>query len=113
MCGDFAFYQFPNEDFWRKLFGATPEHFRFAFKVPEQITCKVFLAHSRYGPQAGKDNPAFLDGAMLQDMFLRPLLPYQTQTALLIFEFGTFSQHSFPDSAAFLAACAVSYRTAA
>ncbi len=27
-------------------------HFRFAFKVPEQITCKVFPAHARYGPQA-------------------------------------------------------------
>ena len=31
----------------------TPEHFQFAFKVPEQITCKVFPTHARYGPQAG------------------------------------------------------------
>ena len=38
-----------------------PAGFRFAFKVPEQITCKVFPAHARYGPQAGKENEAFLD----------------------------------------------------
>src|SRR5207302_2486137 len=36
VCGDFAFYQFPTDEFWRKLFQPTPEPFRFAFKVPEQ-----------------------------------------------------------------------------
>ena len=61
VCGDFAFYQFPTEEFWRKLFHQTPAHFRFAFKVPEQITCKVFPTHARYGPQAGLENEAFLD----------------------------------------------------
>ena len=52
VCGDFAFYQFPTEEFWRKLFGLTPSGFRFAFKVPEQITCKMFPVHDRYGAQA-------------------------------------------------------------
>ena len=61
VCGDFAFYQFPTPEFWQKLFRQTPEGFRFAFKVPEQITCKVFPAHARYGPQAGKENEIFLD----------------------------------------------------
>src|SRR6516225_5346041 len=36
VCGDFAFYQFPTQDFWAKLFANTPERFRFTFKVPEQ-----------------------------------------------------------------------------
>ncbi len=102
VCGDFAFYQFPSEDFWRKLFQQTPEAFRFAFKVPEQITCKVFPAHARYGPQAGKENAAFLDGAQLREMFLNPLLPYRHKTALLIFEFGTFGRRSFANLAEFL-----------
>ena len=75
VCGDFAFYQFPTDEFWRKLFGQTPLHFQFAFKVPEQVTCKVFPAHARYGPQAGRDNEAFLDAHVLREMFLRPLLP--------------------------------------
>jgi uncharacterized protein YecE (DUF72 family) len=102
VCGDFAFYQFPAAEFWRKLFGQVPEGFRFAFKVPEQITCKVFPSHPRYGTEGGKDNPAFLDGGMLTGMFLHPLLPYRGKTALLIFEFGTFSRRSFPDVQAFL-----------
>jgi uncharacterized protein YecE (DUF72 family) len=102
VCGDFAFYQFPSEDFWRKLFQRTPRHFRFAFKVPEQITCKVFPAHARYGPQAGKENEAFLDVHALSEMFLRPLAPYREQTAVLIFEFGTFGRRSFEETAQFL-----------
>jgi uncharacterized protein YecE (DUF72 family) len=95
VCGDFAFYQFPSEDFWHKLFLQTPEHFRFAFKVPEQITCKIFPEHARYGPQAGQDNPAFLDAHVLKEMFLRPLWPHRQKTAVLIFEFGTFGRRSF------------------
>ncbi|HEV2448713.1 MAG TPA: DUF72 domain-containing protein [Candidatus Sulfopaludibacter sp.] len=102
VCGDFAFYQFPSEDYWRRLFHQTPPSFRFAFKVPEQITCKVFPAHARYGPQAGKENEAFLDGGMLREMFLRPLLPYREQTAVLIFEFGTFGKRSFEETPQFL-----------
>ena len=102
VCGDFAFYQFPTDDFWRKLFHQTPANFRFAFKVPEQITCKMFPVHARYGPQAGKENEAFLDGHMLREMFLRPLLTYRDKTAVLIFEFGTFGRRSFADLGEFL-----------
>jgi uncharacterized protein YecE (DUF72 family) len=102
VCGDFAFYQFPTDEFWRQLFLRVPESFRFAFKVPEQITCKIFPRHARYGPQAGKDNESFLDAHMLQEMFLRPLLPYRQKTALLIFEFGAFGQRSFAELGEFL-----------
>jgi uncharacterized protein YecE (DUF72 family) len=102
VCGDFAFYRFPTEDFWRKLFGQAPESFGFAFKVPEQITCKVFPRHARYGAQAGKANEAFLDARALEEMFLRPLLPHRAKTALLIFEFGTFGRSSFADASEFL-----------
>jgi len=102
VCGDFAFYQFPTGEFWRRLFQATPAHFRFAFKVPEQITCRFFPAHPRYGPQRGQENEAFLDHRMLEEMFLRPLLPYRQQTAVLIFEFGAFGPRSFAASSEFL-----------
>jgi uncharacterized protein YecE (DUF72 family) len=102
VCGDFAFYQFPTAEFWRKLFGQTPSHFRFAFKVPEQITCKVFPAHPRYGSQGGRENPGFLDAGALEEMFLRPLLPYRRQTGVLIFEFGAFGQRSFAAADEFL-----------
>ena len=102
VCGDFAFYQFPTEAFWGNLFRQTPETFRFAFKVPEQITCKVFPAHARYGPQAGKDNESFLNAEMLKQMFLRPLWKYRQQIAVLIFEFGAFGRKSFAELHEFL-----------
>ena len=102
VCGDFAFYQFPTDEFWSKLFRQTPAHFRFAFKVPEQITCKVFPAHARYGPQAGQENEAFLDVRMLEEMFLRPLLAYRDRVAVLIFEFGTFNRRGFADVVEFV-----------
>ena len=102
VCGDFAFYQFPTEDFWRRLFARVPGSFRFAFKVPEQVTCKLFPAHARYGPQAGKENETFLDFKVLQEMFLRPLLPYRAKTAVLIFEFGAFGRRTFAHAREFL-----------
>jgi uncharacterized protein YecE (DUF72 family) len=102
VCGDFAFYQFPAQDFWTKLFAQTPGHFRFAFKVPEQITAKVFPSHARYGALAGQDNENFLDPHVFTEMFLRPLLPHREKTALLIFEFGQLGQRSFENVSQFL-----------
>jgi uncharacterized protein YecE (DUF72 family) len=102
VCGDFAFYQFPSEEFWRRTFESTPAHFRFAFKVPEQITCRVFPSHPRYGLAGGQENGAFLDNRMLEEMFLRPLRPYREQVAVLIFEFGTFGSRSFAGVSEFM-----------
>jgi uncharacterized protein YecE (DUF72 family) len=94
VCGDFAFYQFPSEEFWNRLFVKVPQNFKFGFKVPEQITCRVFPKHDRYGATAGKDNPAFLDAGLLAEAFLRPLEAYRSKVGVLIFEFGTFSQRA-------------------
>ena len=57
---------------------------------------KVFPTHPRYGAQAGRENEAFLDAHVFQEMFARPLLPHQRKTALLIFEFGAFAKATFP-----------------
>ncbi len=102
VCGDFAFYQFPTEDFWRRLFQQTPPGFRFAFKAPEQLTCKVFPAHGRYGAQAGLENESFLDAELLKQSFLRPLEAHRDRTALVIFEFGSFAKKTFFDAAEFV-----------
>jgi uncharacterized protein YecE (DUF72 family) len=56
----------------------------------------------RYGPQAGKENEEFLNAGMLKEMFLRPLWPHRNKTALLIFEFGTFSKSALAGPAEFL-----------
>jgi uncharacterized protein YecE (DUF72 family) len=101
VCGDFAFYQFPTTAFWEKLFrqtagsGAPGRPFRWGFKVPEQITVPVWPLHPRYGAQAGRENPAFLDADLFRNSFLRPIETWREQVGVLIFEFGTLRQRAF------------------
>ena len=94
VCGDFAFYQFPSEAFWEKLFRQVPASFRFGFKVPEQITAPIWPLHPRYGAVAGLENHTFLDSALLEQGLLRPLQPWRDQTGVLIFEFGTMRKQA-------------------
>ena len=103
VCGDFTFYQFPSEPYWRKLFTSAPSTLRYAFKVPEEITVKAFPIHPRYGPRAGEENPSFLNAAMLEGALLSLLDPYRSQVAVLILEFGTFPKYCYRDVGAFLA----------
>lgn len=103
VCGDFAFYQFPSEAYWARLFDATPEGFRFGFKVPEDITVARWPTHARYGPRAGRDNDHFLDAESFGRFFARRLEPYRSRVATLVFEFGTFNKTTFPTADAFLA----------
>ena len=101
VCGDFSFYQFPTEDFWKKLFASAPPPLQFAFKVPEEVTIKTFPNHPRYSPRSGLKNPSFLDAALFEHAFLAPIEPYRERVALLVFEFGTFSKKSYPEPRAF------------
>jgi uncharacterized protein YecE (DUF72 family) len=119
VCGDFSFYQFPSEQFWQKFFFAAPPELKFGLKVPEEITCKKFPAHLRYGPRADLDNPSFLNAELLDAGFLQPLAPYRDRIAVLIFEFGTFSKQAydtpqkfFDDLAAFLSKLPAGFRYA-
>jgi uncharacterized protein YecE (DUF72 family) len=102
VCGDFSFYQFPSEVYWRRLFSSAPESLQFVFKVPEQITAKMFPSHPRYGARGGLPNPSYLDPALFHDSFLRPLEPYRQRVAALILEFGTFSNKSYSNQDEFL-----------
>src|SRR5580658_3675023 len=52
VCGDFSFYQFPAESYWRRLFASASPAMKFAFKVPEEVTVKLFPTHPRYGTKA-------------------------------------------------------------
>ena len=108
VCGDFAFYQFPSESFWAKLFRQTHTDkipaFQWAFKVPEQITAAAWPVHPRYGALAGLENPTFLDAVLFEAAFLRTLSPYQQQVGVLIFEFGTFRERTFGSAGDFVRA---------
>jgi uncharacterized protein YecE (DUF72 family) len=102
VCGDFSFYQFPSEQYWRKLFGSAAQALQFAFKAPEDVTVRQFPRHPRYGPRAGDDNSSFLDAALFQSAFLDLLAPYRPRVAALILEFGSFPRQRFVDPSAFL-----------
>jgi uncharacterized protein YecE (DUF72 family) len=101
VCGDFAFYQFPTEAFWAKLFRQTPAEFRWGFKVPEQITVPVWPMQPRYGALAGLENPTFLDSRLFAEAFLRALEPWRERVGVLVFEFGTFRPAAFASASAF------------
>ncbi len=103
VCGDFSFYQFPSEVYWRRLFGSAPPGLLYAFKAPEQITVETFPRHDRYGPQAGTRNEFFLDAERFGQEFLQRLLPYRAQVAVIIIEFGAFSRHRYRQGGAFAA----------
>ena len=103
VCGDFAFYQFPTPDYWKRLFESTPESLLFGFKVPEDITVAKWPGHARYGERAGKENKGFLDSNLFSSLFARRLDPYAARVATLIFEFGTFPKSLFPTPDDFLA----------
>jgi uncharacterized protein YecE (DUF72 family) len=102
VCGDFSFYQFPSDRYWRKLFGSAPSTLQFAFKVPEDVTVKQFPTHPRYGTRAGDDNSSFLDAPLFQNAFLDLLAPYHPRVAVLILEFGSFPRQCYSDVGAFL-----------
>jgi uncharacterized protein YecE (DUF72 family) len=99
--GDFSFYQFPSPDYWARLFDRSPESLTFGLKVPEAITVAKWPGHARYGRVAGQENDSFLDASFFTRAFVKPLEPYAARVATMIFEFGTFSQSTFPTAADF------------
>ena len=103
VCGDLTFYQFPSEQYWAKLFAATPPDFIFSFKVPEDITVQTWPKHARYGKRAGLVNENFLNAQVLDQFFTSRLRRYGKQVGPLILEFGTFNKQTFPKPADFWA----------
>ncbi len=87
VCGDFAFYQFPKPEMWEGIFKRLPAGFKFALKVPEDVTMERFPAQPRYGRRAGQSNPNFMDPVPVQSMLLDRIAPYRDKLGPLIFEF--------------------------
>lgn len=87
VCGDFAFYQFPTEQMWQKLFAQVPAGFKFAMKIPEDVTMERFPKLPRYGDRAGQTNTSFMDAELVKSQLLDRLQPYRDKLGPLIFEF--------------------------
>jgi uncharacterized protein YecE (DUF72 family) len=103
VCGDFTFYQFPPEEYWRRLFASAPPTLRYAYKVPEEVTVKLFPSHARYGPRAGEWNPSFLNAELFDAAFLQLLRPWRERVAVLVLEFGTFARSCYRNVEEFIA----------
>jgi uncharacterized protein YecE (DUF72 family) len=65
-----------------------------SLKVTDRITVRRYPKLDRYGALAGTENPDFLNVALFEDQFLRPLERLKEKCGVLIFEFSTFSPAS-------------------
>ncbi len=86
----------PRKNSGSRLFARVPASFRFAFKVPEQITCKLFPRARALRP-AGRQGERGVSGcgACCRKCSCVRCCRYREKTALLIFEFGAFGRRSF------------------
>jgi uncharacterized protein YecE (DUF72 family) len=90
VCADFALYDFPQPLRMKAMFDQTPDHFTVSFKVTDRITIKRYPNLPRHGGNAGQENPDFLNVALFEDAFLRPLDELRQKCGVIIFEFSTF-----------------------
>ena len=70
VCIDSAFYRPPTPEALRRWSTDLPDGFRWVSKVWERLTIFRFPAHARYGSNAGKDNPDFLNPALFTSKVL-------------------------------------------
>jgi len=97
--GDFSFYRFYEESYWKRLFSQTPGNFLFVLKVPQEITTPAWPKLARHGSLAGRPNGSYLDAGLFRSQFSDPLTPYREQIGALVFEFGELTQSLYPNGA--------------
>jgi uncharacterized protein YecE (DUF72 family) len=94
VCIDSLFYNPPSAATLGRYAEQVPEHFKWVSKVWERITIPAYPKHARYGANAGKPNPDFLDVELLK---ARVLASYgdpavMKRTGPLVFQFAPFSE---------------------
>lgn len=86
---DATFDRPPTANQFRKYLSQIPEDFEMCFKVWEEITIPVYAKHARYGREAGKPNPHFLNAKLFRDLVLTPYREgkFGGHTGPFLFEF--------------------------
>jgi uncharacterized protein YecE (DUF72 family) len=86
---DSSFYRPPTTNQLLRYLKQIPEDFELCSKVWEEITIPVYANHIRYGPNAGRRNPRFLDANAFIDFVLKPYRDanFQQHAGPFIFEF--------------------------
>ena len=90
VCADFALYDFPDPEQMHIIHEQTADGFKLALKVTDRITIKRYPDLPRFGENAGKENPDFLNVQLFEDAFLKPLENLRKKRGVIIFEFSTF-----------------------
>jgi len=103
VCVDSAYYGFPRPDVLCQLADQVPVDFRFGFKVTDAITIKRFPNLERFGAQAGKPNPDFLNADLFGEAFLKPCEAIRERIGIIIFEFSRFWPSDYARGRDFLA----------
>ena len=92
---DATYYAFPSEKFLTGIAAQVPDHFRFSFKVTDEITAKRFPMLPRFAERRGQPNPNFLNADLCAEQFLRPLEAIREKVGLVMFEFSRFYAPDF------------------
>jgi uncharacterized protein YecE (DUF72 family) len=87
---DAAYYTFPSEKYLTGLANQVPDDFKFGFKVTDAVTIKKFPNLARFGANAGKPNPNFLNAELFAGAFLKPCEEIRAKVGVLMFEFSRF-----------------------
>ena len=94
VCADFALYDFPNPDTMQVIHDQTTDDFKLSLKVTDRITIKRYPSLPRFGTNAGRENPDFLNIELFEDAFLKPLEELKKKQGAIVFEFSTFHPNS-------------------
>lgn len=114
---DSTYYAWPQSSQLALLFDSVPEHFRFCFKVTDTIVMNHLPALARYGRNAGKANPFFLDADAFLEHFWKPLEKFRGRLGLINFEFPALLENDLERLEKFFSVipeeihCAVELRT--
>jgi uncharacterized protein YecE (DUF72 family) len=100
---DAAYYKFPESHTLEALAEQVPSHFRFGFKVTDEITLRRFPDLPRFGARAGQPNPHFLNAGLFVERFLTPCESIREHVGVIMFEFTRFSAADYARGRDFVA----------
>ncbi len=96
VCVDSLFYNPPKPETLVHYASLVPESFRWVSKVWERLTIATYPKHPRYGANAGRENPDFLNIHLFKDAVLEAYRDPNVlaRTGPFVFQFAPFSERT-------------------